>query len=160
MNKLLKRDAATELLDTLRSVANKQHNQLIDCVIQILFLYNCRINEVLNARWSDLRGNKFLLLRGSKKSQDIIIQDRVLISQISNLRHSSDIYIFHPLTYYHVYRYVKTNFSHLFLKYKTKKNEKITHGFRYLNAESFNDESSLKALLHHNSTRAQRYYKR
>lgn len=153
-------DNITTLLQALRLSAIKQQHPLMDVLVQCLFVYNCRCNEILKAEWKNFFPGRFLVLKGSKKSNDVIIRDRELLAQIATLPRTSPIYIFYPLTYQQVYIYCKRNFSHLFVRFKTKSNYKVTHAFRYSNAELVSNEDTLKALLHHNSKKSQKFYKR
>lgn len=128
--------------------------------LETLEIYNLRVSELLEAKWHLFDKNHFLIVKGKKKSADIIIRDRILLSKIASLHKSDDTFIFHPLTYQAVYHYLKTNYSHLFKRFKSKNNYKVTHAFRYVNVENTNDEASIKAILHHNSTRSGKFYKK
>ncbi len=133
---------------------------LLGLITEILIIYNCRISEILSANSSNLIQDKFLILKGAKKSQDVIIRDRVILARFSKLK--TDCYgnYFYNVTYNQVYKYVKSNFGHILKSIAHNKNEKITHAFRYNNVKEVNDEQSIKAILHHNSVKSQKYYKK
>ncbi|MCO6473708.1 MAG: site-specific integrase [Melioribacteraceae bacterium] len=128
-------------------------------ILEILALYNCRISEVLSATLDNYFPDRFLILKGKKKSSDIIITDRKILSDISQLNFFESNKIFDGITYLQMYRIIKRDYSHLFANFRKKKNAKITHGFRYLNILGVQDEKSIKSILHHNSIDSQKYYK-
>lgn len=137
----------------------KTDYKLYVCLL-ILQTYNVRISEILDAEYANLYQSRFLILKGKKRSADIIIRDRFILTHINNLPRLHPSLLFFPLNYKTVYRYIKKNYSHLFVQYKTKKNYKITHAFRYANVENVTDTASLQAILHHNSKKSQKYYKK
>jgi integrase len=126
--------------------------------LSILESYNCRASEVLSARWDDFFPGKFLFLRGKKKSDDIVVRDRTILFDIRYIERSTSPLIFYLLSYNKLYREVKSKYSHLFIKFKGKHNYKVTHGFRYLNAQFSNDERRVKVILHHASLRSGKFY--
>ncbi len=138
----------------------RETNYQLFVILLILQTYNVRISEILEAEFPYFHPDKFLILKGKKRSADIIIRDRYILTLVSNLPRLHERLIFFPINYKTVYRYIKRNYSHLFAKYKTKKNYKVTHAFRYANVENVSDPSSLQAILHHNSKKSQKYYKR
>jgi len=140
------------VMDILKAIAsNKYHSIELKCVLMILEKENCRASEVLSARWNDFYPHKFLILKGKKRSADIICRDTIILDMIYfNLQRLNE-FIFPHVTYSQLYRVVKQNYSHLFIKFKGKTNFKVTHGFRYLNASLSNDQESVKSILHHNS---------
>jgi hypothetical protein len=127
-------------------------------VIEILQIYNCRISEILESKWINFFPNKFLIIQGKKNSSDIIIRDRILLEKISQLDRYGNDFIFFPVTYPRIKSLLLKNFSHMFNELKTKKNRKITHAFRYLNASNEFTPETNKAILHHNSKTSQNYY--
>lgn len=127
-------------------------------ILEILSIYNCRISEILSASLNNYYPDKFLILKGKKRSADIIITDRKILKDISQLNNFVNDLIFYPVTYKQIYDIVKKNYSHLFLKFKKKKNHKVTHGFRFLNICNVKDKDSIKTILHHNSKKSQDYY--
>jgi predicted nucleic acid-binding protein len=128
-------------------------------ITQILFIYNCRISEVLSACWCNFHKDRFLILVGVKGSANIIITDRKLLNLISELPYTDKQKIFPFVSYYQVYHHLKSNYSHLFKDIKIKKNRKITHAFRYLNLKNIDNDKFIKDILHHNSRRSGKYYK-
>lgn len=127
-------------------------------IVEILTIYNCRISEVLSANWKNFFPDRFLVLKGKKKSDDIIIHDRIILSKIKNLHPLDPELIFYPTTYKRMHRLVKLQFGHLFASLKEGKNNKVTHAFRYLNARLLEDPESIRTLLHHKSKKSQNYY--
>lgn len=128
--------------------------------IQILAVYNCRAIEVLRAEWKNFFPGNFLVLKGAKNSNDIIIRDRMILEQINSLPRHDPVKIFSSLTYKYLYKVMKRSFSHLFSFAKTKHNYKVTHGFRYVAANIIQDDEATRTILHHKSKKSQKYYKR
>lgn len=127
--------------------------------VEVLKTYNCRASEVLNARWSDFYPAQMLILQGMKKSSNIIIRDRFILELISRLPKLDEEKIFPSLNYYHLYRYCKQFYSHLFIKFKKKHYYKVTHGFRYRAVEQVANETKIRDILHHRSINSGKYYK-
>jgi hypothetical protein len=95
-----------------------------------------------------------LIIKGSKGSQDIIVRDLLILDMIDQLPVLSQTYLFPSVNYGILYRTVKKNYSHLFSKFKTRRNQKVTHGFRYLNANLSNDPAAVKSILNHATTKS------
>lgn len=133
-------------------------DQLSICIL-VLEVYNCRVSEILSAKWSDFFPGQFLILMGKKKSSNVIIRDREILNAISQLPVLDKTKIFPSLNYYHVYRHVKKYYSHRFRKYKKKTNFKVTHGYRYENVSQFANDSIIRDILHHRSIKSGKYYK-
>lgn len=131
----------------------------LSVAIEILSVYNCRATEVINARWCDFYPNQMMILTGLKKSSNIIIRDRRILSMISSLPKLDEEKIFPSLNYYHLYRHCKQYYSHLFIKWKKKKNYKVTHGFRYRAIEQVANDEKIRDILHHRSAKSGKYYK-
>jgi len=127
--------------------------------IEILKTENCRASEVLNARWRDFYPNRMLILTGVKKSSNIIVRDRFILDLIAHLAKLDEEKIFPSLNYYHLYRHCKQFYSHLFVKFKKRKNYKVTHGFRYRAVEAVVNEEKIRDILHHRSIKSGKYYK-
>lgn len=146
-------------MDILTAITNNQllPKQLKVC-LSILALYNCRASEVLSANKKNFVPGHFLILKGKKKSSDIIIRDRLLLLDIASLVPSPDGRYFSCVSYPQLYRAVKAQYSHLFIPFKGKKNFKVTHGFRYAAASLSNDPASVKSILNHNSLKSGRFY--
>jgi len=133
-------------------------NDEMQIIIDILSLYNCRISEILNLRKQDFHRNKFVTLHGLKKSNDIILRDRSIVASLIKLAsmRSDNIFVF--TSYKKVYNFIKKNYSHLINSVTTKHNLKVTHLFRYLATETFNNDDEIKVLLHHNSKKSNHFY--
>lgn len=127
--------------------------------IEILKTYNCRAQEVLNARWRDFYPNQMLILTGVKKSANVVIRDRFILDLISRLPHLDVEKIFPSINYYHLYRHCKQYYSHLFVKFKKRHYFKVTHGFRYRAVEQVGNEEKIRDILHHRSINSGKYYK-
>jgi len=127
--------------------------------IEILKCYNCRASEILSAEWKDYHPDRFLILSGTKHSSNVIIRDRFILSLIDKLPRLHRTKIFPSLNYYHLYHHVKKYYSHLFVKFKKKKNLKVTHGFRYLAVEDVAIDEKIRDILHHRSVKSGKYYK-
>lgn len=133
-------------------------NQL-SIAVEILKLYNCRASEVLSAKWSDFIPDYRLILEGKKRSANIVIHDRIILASIERLPKLDEEKIFPSLNYYHLYRYCKVHLSHQFVKFKKKKNYKVTHGFRYRAVEQVANDGKIQDILHHRSAKSGKYYK-
>lgn len=140
-------------------IANRtEANQMAIC-IEILKTYNCRASEVLKAEWKNFDQDSFLVLIGSKKSSNIIVRDRYILSLISALPKINDQFIFPTISYSKLYHHCKTYYSHLFTKFKKRKYFKVTHGFRYSAVSRFDNETIIRDILHHRSTKSGKFYK-
>lgn len=128
-------------------------------VVELLTLSNCRVSEALSARWEDFFPCQRLVLRGKKKSANVIIHDRIILRAIDQLPRLDEEKIFPSINYYHVYRYCKKHKSHLFIKWKKRKYFKVTHGFRYRAVEKVANDEIIRDILHHRSTKSGKYYK-
>jgi integrase len=127
--------------------------------IEILKTYNCRAHEVLSASWHDFDKNRFLILTGCKKSSNVVIRDRFILSLIDALPRLHSDKIFPSLNYYHLYRHCKKYYSHLGVKFKKRKNFKVTHMFRYENVSQIGNDEKIRDILHHRSVKSGKYYK-
>jgi hypothetical protein len=67
--------------------------------------------------------------------------------------------IFPSLNYYHLYRHCRKFYGHMFLKFRGKKNLKITHGFRYDAVTEVANEEKIRDILHHRSIKSGKFYK-
>lgn len=130
-----------------------------DLIVLILSVYNCRISEILSAKWQNFYPDKFLILTGTKKSSNIIIRDRAVLKSISALPKIDPIKIFPFISYYNIYHHIRKNYSHLLFNIKTKKNKKITHAFRYSNVSQLTDDNIIRDVLHHRSVKSGKFYK-
>lgn len=130
-----------------------------EIICKILSIYNCRISEILSAKWSNFFPDRFLILEPAKHSQPIIITDRDILKAISISIKSNPDFIFSHISYHSIYKFIKRNYSHLFAKIKIKKYSKVTHAFRYLNIAGVDNDQFIKQILHHNSTKSGKYYK-
>ena len=147
INELLKRDFEKNKIDIK-----------IKTVIEILHIYNCRISEVLEAEWKNFFPQQFLILRGKKKSENIIITDRLILQAIANFNKSHNRFIFHYVKYKDIYNYLKNTLKGEISRFKKRKNNKVTHYFRYSNVAKLNEEGYIKTILHHKSVKSQKYY--
>jgi hypothetical protein len=125
----------------------------------ILESYNARASEIINAEWQLFFPNQFLILKGCKNSSNVIVRDKLILSCIEKLPHIDAKFIFPSVSYSKMYRFVKANYSHLFTKFKKRKNFKVTHGFRYLNVSQIGNETFIRDILHHRSTKSGKFYK-
>ena len=114
---------------------------------------------MLNAKWEDFQEGRMLVLTASKQSSNIIVRDRFILALVSSLPHLDDKKIFPSLNYYHLYHHCKKFYSHLFTKFKKKKNFKVTHGFRYRAVEEVANETKIRDILHHRSIKSGKFYK-
>ena len=128
-------------------------------VIEILKCYNCRASEVLSATWLDYFPDQFLILVGKKKSANVIIRDRFILSLIAKLPHIDSVFIFPSVSYNILYHHCKTYYSHLFIKFKKRKYFKVTHGWRYSAVSKLDNEEKIRDILHHRTISSGKYYK-
>lgn len=134
-------------------------SERLKIIIEILIVYNCRIKEILNLSRRDIYPHQFIIIRGLKKSADIVIRDREILTRIENLKENGSDFVFFPVKYKFVYDFLKRNYSHLFKNIIIKKNMKITHAPRYLNAAPLGNDKDIELILHHRSQRSSKYYK-
>lgn len=131
----------------------------LDLAIAILIEYNCRSIEVLSAKWNNFYPDKFLILDGAKKSSNVIVRDKAILSAINQLPRLSSELVFPSLNYYHLYRHCKKYHSHRFIKYKKRKNFKVTHAFRYDAVSQIGNDEKIRDILHHRSVKSGKFYK-
>ena len=131
----------------------------LSIAVDILMTYNCRAQEVLSAKWEDFDKNHFLILTGCKHSSNVVIRDRFILSLVDALPRLHSTLIFPSLNYYHLYRHCKKYYSHLGLKFKKRKNFKVTHMFRYENVSQIGNDEKIRDILHHRSTKSGKFYK-
>jgi hypothetical protein len=136
----------------------KKRGMMLSTIIETLMVYNCRIGELLRLDKKFVLTGRFVIVKGSKGSADIIIRDRSLLAKYEFLKARCEKKIFEKLTYNQVYKCIKDNYSHLFKSIKCNKNKKVTHAFRYLNVAQLTDDDAVKAVLHHSSKRSNKYY--
>jgi len=127
-------------------------------ITDILTVYNCRITEILNLTKSYFFLPKFVVLKGLKGSNDIIIRDRLILERLKELSTKRENKIFVNNTYKQVYNFINRNYSYLIGKIEKKKNNKVTHCFRYSAVNNITDEQTIKTVLHHNSLKSNKYY--
>jgi len=138
--------------------AERQFSNCYEIILQILVIYNCRISEILKATHDNFNPDKFLCLHGAKGSAAVIIRDREILRAISKLPKNHPTLIFPFVTYYQVYHFIKTKYSHLLTGIKIKKNMKVTHAFRYSNVDKLKDENIIREVLHHRSMKSSKFY--
>jgi integrase len=128
-------------------------------VLLILSTQSCRISEILSAVWSNFYPGRVLILKATKHSRDVIVRDREILSMIDQLPHIHPEKIFWPIDYQRMYRLVKRNYSHIFLRYRGRKNYKVCHGFRYTSIDGIADRQAAQEILHHRREKTQDYYR-
>lgn len=128
-------------------------------VIRILTEYNCRVSEVLRARWVNFYEDRFLVLEGLKRSRNVIVRDKDILSEISNFPRNLSEYIFYPVKYRRIYELCIRVLNQNITTYTKKKNNKVTHYFRYKNVSALDNDKIIQDVLHHNSARSSGYYK-
>ena len=135
----------------------RYHPQL-RIVLDILNIYNPRISEILNAKWSNYTKGKFLILDGLKRSRNIIIRDRGLLSAIENLERYHTELIFPLVSYNKVWRSVQELFPDLIHRSKKGKNRHVTHAFRFKNVSTITNDKKVRDILNHTSLSSGKYY--
>ena len=140
-------------------IPEKHKNSQMAIVVEILKTYNCRASEVLQASWENFIPGSMLVLLASKQSCNVIVRDRFILSLISALPRIDNKKIFPSVSYNKLYHHCKVYYSHLFIKFKKRKNLKVTHGFRYLNVSQFGTEEIIRDILHHRSIKSGKFYK-
>jgi hypothetical protein len=147
----------SSILETFDQLKNQVSQ--IDICVMILAIYNCRAAEVLSADWNNYYADNFLILKGCKRSNNVVIRDRNILDMIGKIPRIFPPKIFFAVTYKKLYDHIKKYYSHLFIQFKTSKHYKVTHGFRYLNVSKIVDEKFVRDILHHRSIRSGEYYK-
>jgi integrase len=148
----------------MKSIVEELRNRRVtpgqmQIAVSILQIENCRAREVLNAEWKNFYPDQFLILKGCKGSNNIIVRDRSILKEIGLLPRLDKIFIFNQINYFKLYHYCKQNFSHLFVRFKGKHNLKVTHGFRYAAVEQIGNEFFIRDVLFHRSVKSGRFYK-
>lgn len=151
---------ALDILTAMRLITRKNASLALSVVVETLIVYNCRVIEVLSCKAENVHPGKYVILKGAKGSNDVIIRDRSLLSQYVLLKEVTNGAMFSLVTYQQVYHFLQSNFGHLVRSLKNGKNNKVTHAFRYINIFPTDDEDSIKTILHHKSKRSNKYYKR
>ena len=128
-------------------------------VIRILSEYNCRVSEVLKARWVNFYDDQFLVLEGLKRSRNVIIRDKDVLSEISKLPRDLSEFIFYPVKYRRIYELCLRVLNQKITTFTKKKNNKVTHYFRYKNVSVLDNDKIIQDVLHHNSARSSGFYK-
>lgn len=137
---------------------NKYLSDRQKLILKILQLYNCRISEILNATWEDYYPGKFLILRGLKNSSDIFVRDIEINRSLASLGRLHATFIFYPVKYYQIYRYCLRLLNNRAYVKGYERNRKVTHFFRYENANILKHPEDATAMLHHKSKRSASYY--
>lgn len=137
----------------------KKENNIYYLILEILQIYNCRISEILSAKWTNFDPNRFLILEGLKKSRNVIIRDRIILNKINSLTRVDNELIFKYVSYYSVYHFIKTRLGNQILTVSTKKNKKVTHFFRYKNIKNIDNDKKITDILNHRSEKSVKYYK-
>jgi len=137
----------------------RNREDVINLAVEILRIYNVRASEVLGiAKYNRLRNGNYVI-ESRKGSHHTIITDRTIIEHLNVLYTNADSLLFEGISYKNLYNYMLKNYSHIFNQFKTMKNRKVTHGFRYLNVHDVADATIRQAILHHKSLKTQNYYK-
>jgi len=148
------------ILETMRKHSAETQSAELALIIEVLTTYNVRISEILNCICENVYENRFVILKASKQSADIIIRDKELLKKFIKLKANRTGLLITNVNYQTVYNYIKNTYGHLFKNFKSSKNNKVTHAFRYLNILDITDDKSIKSILHHNSVKSQKYYKK
>lgn len=143
---------------TINSAGPDNRSGSIHIIVDILQLYNCRVSEVLQARWSNYYDNKYLILHGCKRSGHIVIRDRGLLARLSVHPHLHPDLIFPSVSYYSVYYHIKKFYSQTFDQKVGRKNKAVTHYYRYAAVADLKVGEDATAVLHHRSSRSALYY--
>lgn len=129
-------------------------------VLQICFLYFCRISEVLNANSSDIIHPDRVVLHGLKRSNSYIIYLPGLSAQIAKLKAPCSSFPLFPISYTKLYRdAVRVGVHYL---HKGLQNAKRLHAARYIFAKQVSNkitDKELAGLLRHRSLSSLSFYK-
>jgi len=150
------------MFDIFTQLASKDFNSLnfeLDLCLYILKHYNPRISEILDATRKDFYSGRFLILRGKKRSRNIIIRDPAILEMVKFLLSDGREKIFQNLNYKLIYRETFRRYGHLINQVKSRKHRKVTHAFRYINIDNINDDSYIRDVLNHSRISTQQYYK-
>jgi len=147
---------SVNIIDSIYSTLSLDSRR--DIATALLIQYNVRASEVLRARYTDFYYPDFLILRGSKKSRDIVVRDRQLLARIHLLPALHQDLIFYPLKYSQLYHFVRSRYDHLLSRFKGRKNNKVTHAFRYAAASRVSQDEDITLVLNHRSSKSRIYY--
>jgi integrase len=131
-----------------------------EIIFYFLYHYNFRINEILKINLSDLIYDFKIIIHISKSNHKEIIRDEFIYKQIKNYLTNQNLQTF-SCNYIQFYKWFY-KFKSNYIIFKNKKNNKVTHTFRYKNTEHLLnysvDTKVIKANLHHNSKDSQKFY--
>lgn len=131
-------------------------------IVYILCKYSFRISEVLNLHRYDLMKPDVIRFIISKSKHHIIIHDEFLYNHLLITVNKETKKCF-SVNYRAVHSFISKNYDFSIIR-NLSKNRRITHAFRYHNAERFkayfNSTETTQNILHHKSQNSQKYYLR
>lgn len=134
------------------------YNNEMKIIIDILKVYNVRASEVLALKKSDIINSQIILMRGKKRSSNIIIRDRLIVETIIKIAETkTDNNIFN-VTYNQLYYFIKTEIGSYTKTGNKEKNKAVTHQYRYKNSQLMVQFEDKKLILNHKSNRNVKFY--
>lgn len=131
-----------------------------DLIYYLLDRFNFRISEILNLNINSFVAPKHIIFKLSKSKNYFVVSDKDLYSVMFRIFSDLPNHKF-SVNYLSVYHWILKKHPESVIC-SAKKNNKVTHAFRYKNAELFSNcersEEEIKALLKHNSVKSQKYY--
>lgn len=132
----------------------------LNTVLLIQKRYTFRISEVLNLNIESLSDDFNIHVKLSKCNEYSVIRDEEIHSLLKSIFNHNYNNSF-TITYKNYYNYLLKYHNGLIIKSNTD-NNKVTHSFRYRKAQklkaSDKDPKIIKASLHHQSVKSQKYY--
>jgi len=144
-----------------QSIAEELLSPLCRSTIQVCFLFNCRIQEVLNARICDIVHPDRVVFHGLKRSSSYIVYLPGLSDQVSQWPDAVAETVIFPITYLKLYRAAcRAGISHFI---KGGANRRRLHSSRYLLAKKLVnqvDDKDMSDILRHRSASSLSYYQK
>ncbi len=144
-----------------RVTANNSISESTKCILDLMFTYGLRIQEVLNIKYMDIYANGTCFIYGLKKSRARVVQHAYLLLVKRNNPTFSPERVFSQ-SYHYIYRLLKNLFPQSFFL-KTKIRLSITKTFRANFIKRFDihtnhNKQSVADVVGHNSQSSQSFY--
>lgn len=153
------------ILPSISSILNNetinenQLSRLSRVTLQVCYLYNCRIQEVLNATINDIIHPDRVVLHGVKRGGSYIIYLPGLSDQVHALVQVTQIQKIFPVTYIKLYRDALR--AGIRFSYKNKKNSNVLHSGRFEICKKIGTDlahNEISDIMHHKSKSSVSYY--
>ena len=138
-------------------IENEIKNKM-DLIYLLLKTYNLRISEILMMQGNQIRGGKFIFVKGVKGSQNVIIRESRIVGMCALFVSKPYDFVFEGITYSKVYNWLEKYHSTEILSRANYHNRSVTHSYRHANANLCESEEEATLILNHKNTKSQEYY--